>query len=236
MGDGIAVRDNEVSSRNWLRFAGILVSCDWYKPNFMKSILFVLIMGMCTLFARAEKLTGKIISEGKSKEVTFDLEVPLSDYDLEWMQYKVKYFDENGQRKSLKPTEAEEIQFEHEGRPVRMISCVNPGLGLKFFKGKKIFLFLEVDGPLRLYRFYYTTGENNVGPTPKEIVTQYKHVYQKLQYRVVEPAGITWKPDMMKYFAECQEVVDKIDQKEFRKEDAIAVAELYNEKCGSELY
>jgi hypothetical protein len=125
----------------------------------MKRGFLIAALVVISIHTNAKKLAGLIIANGKTREVTFDIKVPLLGDEPNFLrlQQKVTYYDESGKKKILRPDEADEIQFDYDGMVVRMISCPNTlgGLNTFFSSSKKIFLKLEIDGPLRLYRYYY---------------------------------------------------------------------------------
>src|SRR6187399_3226269 len=93
----------------------------------MRYVLFITAFVAISFHARGSKIKGVIIAQGQSREVTFDIKVPLlgDEPNFERLQYKVKYYSENGKKLTLRPDDADEIRFEYKGMNVRMISCSN---------------------------------------------------------------------------------------------------------------
>lgn len=190
-----------------------------------------------TVFGR--KIKGTIISNGQSREVTFNVKIPFlgGEPSFERMQYRIKYFDEAGKKHTLRPDDATEIQFEFEGQPVRMISCRNNlGLGNMFSTSSNIFLKLEIDGPLRLYRYYYrqTSGGMHTaggGYMPGTTYTVENFVFQKGEGPLKQSGGWGWRKDMLKYFSDCPALASLIESKELRRREIEAIVMFYNDKC-----
>jgi hypothetical protein len=215
----IILADNCIIMRNFLFIAALVVSFHTY----------------------ARKIPGTIIANGKSREVMFDIKVPLlgDEPNFERTQYKVRYFDENGKKQTLRPDDADEIQFEYEGLPVRMISCPNTiGGGNIFLASSRIFLKLEIDGPLKLYRYYYkqTTGGNygvgSVGYSAPMAYTVDNFIFQKGNGELKQPRTLGWKKQMLEYFDDCPGLRERIESKDLKRREIEAIVIYYNEHCG----
>jgi hypothetical protein len=206
----------------------------------MRIYLLTIALAILSLCAYGKKVPGIIIVNGKVKDVTFDIKVPLlgSEPNFERIQYKVRYYDENGKKKTLRPGDAEEINFYYQGKEVRMISCVNTlGLGDIFSNAEKLFLKLEIDGPLRLYRYYFkqSTGGYSAGAgvyTPGMTYTVENFIFQKGNDALMKPRSLRWRKDMLEYFNDCPGLREQIEAKDFRKGDIEAIALYYNQHCG----
>ena len=172
----------------------------------MRSFILITLLVATSSQAFAKKIQGAIIANGESREVTFDIKVPLlaGEPNFERIQYKVRYYDETGKKRTLRPDDADEIRFAYEGMDVRMISCLNTvGGGSIFFTGSRIFLKLEIDGPLKLYRFYYqhTTpgyyGGAGGGYTPGMSYRVENLIFQKGNGPLKQSRTLEWKKDML---------------------------------------
>jgi hypothetical protein len=186
------------------------------------------------------KIQGTIVSNGKSRQVTFDIKVPLlaDEPNFERIQYKVRYYDESGKKNTLRPDDADEIWFEYEGMEVRMISCVNSiGGGSLFSTSSRIFLKLEIDGPLRLYRYYYkqTTpgyyGGPGAGYSGGTTYTADNLIFQKGNGPLKQPRTLGWKKDMLDYFRDCPALHERIESKDLRRKEIEAIVLYYNQHC-----
>jgi hypothetical protein len=205
----------------------------------MRIYLLTIVLAILSLSTHAKKVPGIIVVNGEVRHVTFDVKVPLlgSEPNFERIQYKIRYY-ENGKKKTLRPTDAEEISFYYLGREVRMISCVNTlGLGDIFSNAEKLFLKLEIDGPLRLYHYYYkqsTGGYSNGagGFTPGITYTAENFIFQKGNEPLMQPRSLRWRKDMLEYFNDCPGLREQIEARDFRKGDIEAIALYYNQHCG----
>jgi hypothetical protein len=205
-------------------------------------ILLAAALVVVSLCSHARKIEGVIISNGKSRQVTFDIKVPLlgNEPNFVRIQYRVRYYDESGKKRTLHPDDADEIRFDYEGMEVRMISCPNTLGGGSFFSSdSKMFLKLEIDGPLRLYRFYYkqtTGGAYYGGPgggySPGSTYTVENLIFQKGNGPLKQPRTLGWKKDMLQYFSDCPALQERIADKDLRRKEIEAIVIYYNRNCG----
>lgn len=207
----------------------------------MRSFLLLVALAATSLQVFGKKIPGTIIADGKSTEVIFDIKVPLlgDEPNFERIQYKVRYYDETGKKRTLRPDNADEIRFDYEGMEVRMISCLNTvGGGSIFSTASKIFLKLEIDGPLKLYRFYYqhTTpgyyGGAGGGYSPGVSYSVENLIFQKGNGPLKQPRTLGWKKDMLEYFSDCPALRELIESKDLKRKQIEAIVMYYNRNCG----
>ena len=188
----------------------------------------------------AKKIKALIVRGSKSEEVLMSVRIPwlANEPSFEALQCRIKYFDVQGKKHILKPEDADEIRFEHNGMQVRMISVSNTiGAGRNFSIGRKIFLKLEIDGPLRLFRYYYRQSSPGMmtrggGFTPGPTYTVDNLLFQKRNGPLKRPKGMGWKKDMLEYLSDCPALTDMIEGKEFKRRDVEAIVMFYNQHCG----
>ncbi len=121
---------------------------------------------------------------------------------------------------------------------VRMISCANTlgGEGM-FSTSTKIFLKLEIDGPLRLYRYYFKQsspgfyGGPGGGYAPGATYTSNNLVFQKGNGPLKQPRTFGWKKDMLEYFSDCPALRERIESKDLRRKEIEAIVLFYNQHC-----
>ena len=205
----------------------------------MKTLVLITTLILLSPHAYGIKTPGTIISNGESQNVTFDIKVPLlaGEPNFERLQYKVRYYDENGQKRTLRPDDADEIRFKLGGIQVRMISCANTfGAGSIFSTASRIFLRLELDGALKLYRYYFK--QNNSGYSagagayvPGPTFTHDNLILQKGNGPLKHPRGLGWKKDMLEYFSDCPALREQIESKDLRRNDIEAMVLYYNRNC-----
>lgn len=200
----------------------------------MKNILLITsLIFLISTEAHAKKVKGWIYRNNEKVEVTFKIQFGLGSGPVyQQIQNRVVYFDKSGKRNVLKPEDATEFRFEYNGEEVRMIS-VDGDLedGAPMTWGSRIFLKLEIDGMVRLYRHDYT--QTNYSST-MAMSTSYnveRYLLQKGDGKLKRPRTLTFKKDMVQYFSECPELCDKIESKEFKKRELESIVEYYNTQC-----
>ena len=198
----------------------------------MNKIFFFLIFFVSVhASAIAKKIEGVIIFEnGTERTVTFKIPFRLlaSHADYEKLQHRVKFFDK-GEKLVLRPGEASEFRFTHQNETIRMVSISGSGLEGIFARNNAIFLKLEIDGPLRLFRFFATRTGGGYNAT---------YTYQSAEYYLQKgngplkrPKGISFRKDMMDYLSDCPTVADKIHDKDFKRRDLEVIVMFYNKNC-----
>jgi hypothetical protein len=198
----------------------------------------ILVMGTSVW---AKKIKGTIIAKGQSREVMFNVKIPFlgNEPSFERIQYRIKYYDESGKKHVLLPHEADEIQFDYDGMKVRMISCPNSlGFGNIFSSSPIIFLKLEIEGPLKLYRYYYRQTSGGMmtaggGFTPSHSYTVENFIFQKGNGPLKRPRALGWKKDMLDYFSDCPALAKLIESKDLRRKEIEAIVMFYNGNCTS---
>jgi hypothetical protein len=198
----------------------------------MRSLILIVTLVTTSLFAYGKKVGGTIMFKGESRNVTFDIKVLLlgSEPNFERIQYKVKYYDENGKKQTLRPDDADEIWFDYDGVEVHMISCSNT-LGSIFSTSNKIFLKVEIDGPLRLFRYYYKQ-RMPTGASGSAVYVADDFIFQKGNGPLKQPKAWGWKKDMIEYFSDCPDLRERIENKDLNRSEIEAIVLYYNSNCG----
>lgn len=207
----------------------------------MRRISILIAIGLIFTFKlEGKKIEGKIFFENDTIDVTFNIPIKFftQEPNFEKLQYKVKYFDSTGIKIVLRPDNAKEIQFKYEDENVRMLSRYNSlGLGNIFSMSTNIFLKLEIDGELKLFSYYYTqrsAGTYNASTgmmTGGYSYSVERYILQKGNGELKRPKGLTFKKDMLEYFSDCPKLVEKIESKDFRKDDLESIVRFYNSNC-----
>lgn len=200
-------------------------------------ILLTIVGLIFTLNSEAKRIKGEIFYENDTISVTLKIPMKLftNEPNYETLQNKVKYFDSSGIKKILKPDQAKEVRFDYEAENIRMISSINSlKLGNVFSNNSNIFLKLEIDGPIKLFNYYYSQTSPGMYDGPNGMVSVgftfnvEKYVLQKGNGELKRHKGLTFRKDMMEHFKDCPELLKKIENKEFRKNDIESIVEYYN--------
>lgn len=208
----------------------------------MKNVFLVIIFLLITLSnVKAKKIEGLIIlNNDETLEVTFIIPFGFLSPEPSYLklQTRVRYIDSSNQKKVLKPDDAKEISFMHNGYEIRMLSVQDDlQLSSLFSSQTKVFLKLEIDGNLKLFNSYATQqspGMYNASmgmSTGGYSYSVERYVLQKGNGELFRPRGISFRKDMSAFFSDCPELVQKIQNKDFRKGDLELIVKEYNKKC-----
>ncbi len=186
----------------------------------------VLFVGFKT---EAQKVYGEIILEYDVLSVMFDIPKghDLDELDYTRIQNKVRYVDITGRKKILKPEDAVEFRFEHNGEEVRMVSVSNVTSSLS----TSVFMKLEIDGTLKLYRYYDATfrTSNTFVDQPGGIGS--KEFIQKGNGNLISVDALSFKEKISDYLSDCTELVEKLEEKDLKKKDISFIVKYYNIYC-----
>lgn len=209
----------------------------------MRTPILIAILVAFSLHVHAKKIPGIIVKGDESIHVNFEIKVSFiaGEPNFERIQYKVKYYNDAGKKVTLRPEDTDEILFYFGGVEVRMISCENTlSSGNIFITSKRIFLKIEIDGPLRLYRFYYSQMSPGVGGAPggafpnntSTYHTVNDFIFQKGNGELKSPRTLGWRKDMIEYFSDCPALRERIESKDLRRKEVEEIVKYYNIYCG----
>ena len=91
---------------------------------------------------------------------------------------------------------------------------------------------------MKLFATYFTQqspGMYNAGTgmtTGGSTYSVERFVLQKNNGSLVQPRWISFRKDMSKFFADCPELVQRIQDRDFKKGDLELIVQDYNQKCG----
>jgi hypothetical protein len=188
----------------------------------------------------AKKVDGKLVIGKDTMDVIFNIPFKLfgEEPNYEKLQYKVKYYNSIGNKITVIPDNAKEFWFTYEGEFVRMLSRKNTiGLGSIFNVSSNIFLRLEMEGAVNLFNYYETRSSPGMyGGAGGAMVGGYSYgvdsyILQKGNGELKKPKGLSFKKDMADYFSDCPELAEKIEKKDFRKNDLEEIVRFYNSSC-----
>lgn len=205
----------------------------------MNLIIFFIISYTFNGYAKTEKMEGEIISKNGIDTVVFEVPIrkSIGEPDYQKIQNKIIYFDTAGNKFTLRPDSVQEIRFKYSGKTIRMVALYNSlELGSMFSQGEYIFLKLEIEGNVNVFRYFYIqsrTGGYNFS-TGAISNTSYKtddFILQKRNRQIMRPSWMAFRKDMKEYFADCPALSEKIQNKEFDRNDVLKIVEYYNSNC-----
>lgn len=187
--------------------------------------------------AFGKKVPGYFISnKGDTVQVYFRLSVSLlrGEPSYSRLQNKAVYFNQQGEKHVLRPSAAREICIFYKNDTVRMLSRFN-NIGLPtplFHYDGKVFLKLEADGLVKLFS-YKQKSQGGFGSSGLPAGLGFSYAYERyvLQYGsnpLLQVRGISFRRDMMDFFSDYPELVEKIDKRMYRKEHLALIVKEYN--------
>lgn len=191
--------------------------------------------------SEAKKIPGFFINkDGDTVHVTFNVAVNLfrQEAKINRIQEKIRYYDSLNNTNTLRPENTSEVVMVSSGDTIRMLSRANNlGLG-SFFSRNGIFLRLIKDGPLKLFK-YYESKSSAPGYNHSNNIMSGGYTYEVKSYilqKKDEPlfrtrSQVNFRKDMADYLSDCPELVTKIEQKKYRKDDMALIVEEYNKQC-----
>ncbi|MFB6317084.1 hypothetical protein [Saccharicrinis sp. FJH54] len=202
-----------------------------------------LLLTLIVVFAiqiNAKNLKGKIITGSDTSTVMFKIPKGFlsTQISYEKLQKKVKYFDVDGTKKILRPENAEEFRFMYKGKEIRFLSRRNNlYLGGAFSIRPRLFLKLEVDGKLKLFKYYGSQnssgsfGASSGGMYGGVSMNTVDNILQKGDGDLMQPNFYRYKKELKEFLNDCPELCEKIDNKELKKRDLEEIVRFYNENC-----
>lgn len=191
------------------------------------------------VYAEARHIKGVIIRQDDSLQV--QLNIPFrflaKEPNYQQLQYRIAWFDGEGNKHVIKPGDAKEIDFAVGGESIRMVSVPDVLNGSSLSARTNIFLRLMIDGQLKMFAYYFTQSSpgmynGNTGMySGGAAYTDKEFVLQKGDGPLKEPPGLSFRKEMMKYLADCPDIVRKIDERAFHRNDLEALVIYYNSHC-----
>lgn len=193
-----------------------------------KNLLVILLILFSAISLEAKKERGTIFIQ--NQKINAELNIPYNLFsktpNFQLIQRGVKYVDENGKTKRLRPGDAQWFEFESNGRGYKMVSLKNRD-GANMFLGKrKNFFVLElVSGNVTLYKMFYDEKDfsSDSFSTEKE-----RYILEKDGVLKV-PAIINFRRDMSAYFYLNPQLVERIVSRELKYSDIEMIVMEYND-------
>lgn len=204
---------------------------------------FTFLMAIVLMIANeteAKKIEGKVLFKNDTLDVIFKIPVNIfsKEINFEKLQYKIKYIDSAKNTVVIKSNQAEEIRFLYQDKEVRMLSrYTNYRLRNVFTNNHKVFLKLEIDGKIKLFRYYQTESSPVMYNSSSDLITEGisnqvdRCFLQKGSQELIRIKGLTFRKDMMEYFSDCNEVFQKIENRKYGKKDIETIVNYYNSYC-----
>jgi hypothetical protein len=195
-----------------------------------KTLLSCLLILSISITLSAMKIEGLIIYHNDSLLVTFNIPTNMiqTEPDFEYMQRSIKYYDINGKKKILKPSDADEIQFTMNNKLIRILSRkMNFNTNKRSLLDSVMFLKLEVDGYLKLFSFH-TLDMGNMNRNKSYLLQKGE---RELKWIMIAKI----KNDLIEYLSDCGSAVEMVKQcNAFKGVELVPLVKKYNVECRTE--
>ncbi|OFY33469.1 MAG: hypothetical protein A2W91_09830 [Bacteroidetes bacterium GWF2_38_335] len=226
----------------YLLYKLLIIQMSLIKLEILKRLLLIIFAALFFSFdLDAKQVEGLIIYENDTVKVTFDIPVTMFKKKINFrkIQYRIKYLDSLGNKEVLKPRMAKGIIIKFEELNIKMISEKNSLTWWTFLvKNSNIFLKLELNGELKLYKYFlhpssgtvYTPGSNQF------LFVSYKdngvrYVLKKGEGKLNRVWYVYYVIGMQDYFRDCPALVDALNTKYKSIEDIEFIVRFYNSQC-----
>ncbi len=191
----------------------------------MKQIVGLVLLIMLTFVdLSAEEFEGQIVFNDTIVDVIFDLPTTYSG-EIKWhkLQYKVKYIDKEGNKKKLRPNDAEEIRFTYGFSTTRLLSRKAPQVGGVISSESHMFFRLSYDGAVKIF-IHYRKGYSD-GSYIRTLVLQKGNGALKVEQHLQS------RTSLKRYFYDCPVLVQKIEDKRFDGDQLPLICQFCNSRC-----
>ncbi|BDD12536.1 hypothetical protein FUAX_49680 (plasmid) [Fulvitalea axinellae] len=216
-----------------------------------RTLFFTLILCALTSVSRAdiiEIVNGLIFFDRQIQQASFEIPTDRDTgiINIQALQGKVKYYDEWGNKRTLKPKHAKEYRFTYRGETIRMISTKNSDFnkqGLALVLRNSLFLRCTMDGPVRLLEFRKgPLMMLSPGPNPRAIpATTAFESNPAVVYVLIKDGkslvvnDLFTESSIKRFLPDCPKLLDKLKKERIRAVDAPLIVKFYNENCATEI-
>jgi hypothetical protein len=191
----------------------------------MKKSILLIVLGLLTIanINAKEKVKGLLINGSDTLNIFVEVPTGLIGKDANFLklQRKITIWNTQGKKQKIKPSQANEIRFDINGETIRMVSA-------NYDSKSKLFLKLEIEGFLSMYKCYYT---EQTGGQYGAIKTEKKYVLNRDDEVYNRPIGIFSKKALIEFFNDCPELASKIRNGEFKEKNMKEIVSFYNKNC-----
>jgi hypothetical protein len=204
-------------------------------------ILFFVVLNVQAIKAK-DALGYYITNELDTIKVIFDVpfDIALGEPSYEKLQSKIKYWDSQNKKQTLKPEMATEVHFNCNGKEVTLITLKKSST---LSENESIFLHVLKDGEVRLLKYYKTIIPNYYKPKVPNLPEQEiqltktdlkilnmdgEYFIQRNQAELQHIEKANFVEEILDVVYDCTELVKKIEDKKYKFRDLEKIIEEYN--------
>lgn len=207
----------------------------------MKQFIFVLLFVFN--FSYSKNIEGYYITTNNEKfNTVFDIPVGLlsDEINFEAIQFVLKYYDKNGEKQKLDLKLIHEVGFEYYGekfvlRKLKNALDLAPNL---IFDTSYILLRIIKEDIISEYSFsrtgYMVNGSGFGGVGGGSFYKYGSGILVKKDGTMVDPSTGSFRKKMREFFSDCPDLVNKLNDKVYKRNQLDQVIEYYKVNCYKE--
>ncbi len=205
----------------------------------MKQYIFVFLLVFN--FSYSNKIEGYYITTNNEKINTiFNIPVNIlsEEINFEAIVFGIKYYDEKGDKQKLNLENVKEIGIEYLGEKTILKCLLNTcELGANYIGDTKYVLLKPIKEDIISVYYYpkstYNPGFMNGSPSSTGSFSSFDStVLVKPDGKMVEPTSYgSFKNKMKNFFSDCPELVKKIEEKTYKRDQVKEMIEDYQKNC-----
>ncbi|MBA3680633.1 MAG: hypothetical protein H0W73_05645 [Bacteroidetes bacterium] len=202
----------------------------------MKKIFIILILALTVDKIFAKEITGYYINlTDDTVKINFKITTePLStEINYSSLQCGVIMYNEKHKKVYLKPEEMKEVHFDYENEHYRFVTFSQDLRLCSCFYSDKYLLRQLIDGNLKLFTYtFHNQGAMQTGGRTAMFSGEV-NILQKQNGELFKIDYFNFKKTMSEYLSDCPELVTKIQEKIYGKDDLYKIIQEYNQSCKS---
>lgn len=201
----------------------------------MKKNLILLSLLIISVTAIGKEIPGYYINlSNDTIKVNFRIMMELFSDEINFssVQCGVRIYDENHKKASLKAEQMKELHFDLKNQHYKFVSLPNTIQFCQCYNSSKFLLQQISDGDLKLYSYH--SNSQSMSASANHHYSQEISVLQKKDGSLFTVEYFFFKKSMSEYLSDCPEIVAKIKDKTYGKDDLMKIISDYNQNCPSD--
>ncbi len=195
-------------------------------------LLFLLVFGVA---ATGKEMPGYYINlSNDTVKVNFRIMMELFSNEINFssVQCGVRIYNENRKKVLLKAEQMKEIHFDYKNKHYKFVSLPNTLQSCQCYNSSKFLLQQISDGDLKLYSYH--SHSQSMSGSANHHYSQEINVLQKKDGSLFTVEYFFFKKSMSEYLSDCPEIVTKINDKTYGRDDLMKIIADYNQNCRSD--
>lgn len=202
----------------------------------MKHFLFLFFFLFALNKTNAKEVSGYYINlSNDTIKINFKITMELfsDEINISSIQCGVMMYNEKHKKVYLKPEAIKEIHFDLESKHYKFVSLQNTLQLCQCFYSSKFLLKQIIDGDLKLYTYHLNSQSGGQSAGQTTMYSGEVNILQKKDGALFKIDYFSFKKSLSEYLSDCPELVQKIQDKIYGKDDLLKIVSDYNQNCGS---